>query len=216
MFFKKRTPPQPSAEAEPQPKKKANWLKISMAVNGLILALMVIGLGTTYVVHQSDTNPQFCGLCHVMQKNVQSYTTGHTLDNVHQQAGVQCKQCHDYPLSAEITSGVKFMIGDYDVVNADNPSLPKRSYSDEMCLKCHISTSHVAAATDFLARNPHQSHWTDLHCSTCHTSHGEQVDYCGKCHDNGNQRMVGAAIISRANNPWVAGKGSKDAPTATK
>jgi hypothetical protein len=144
---------------------------------------------------------------------VQSYTTGHTLDNVHAQAGVQCKECHDYSVAAEIESGIKYLSGDYAVMSVDNPVLPKKKYSDAMCLQCHISPSYVASQTDFLVKNPHQSHWTDLTCSTCHISHGEQVDYCDKCHDNGGQRLTGAAVKARVINPWAGGAGSKDAPT---
>jgi hypothetical protein len=55
-----------------------------------------------------------------MQKNVQSSTSGHTLDNMHMQAWGQCKQCHGCSLSAEIASGVKFVTGDYEVVSAKN------------------------------------------------------------------------------------------------
>jgi nitrate/TMAO reductase-like tetraheme cytochrome c subunit len=211
MFHQKNKGPQPSNIGS----KKTNWLKISMIVNGVVFGLIVIGLISGYVIHQSDTNPQFCGLCHVMQKNVQSYLSGRSLDSVHAQAGVQCKQCHDYPLTAEIASGIKFLIGDYEVMSVDNPVLPKKKYSDEMCLKCHISPSYVASQTDFLAKNPHQSHWTDLKCSTCHISHGEQVDYCDKCHDNGGQRLTGAAVKPRSINPWATGAGSKDAPTGS-
>ena len=60
-----------------------------------------------------------------------------------------------------------------------------------------------AARTDYLIRNPHLSHWPDVKCTTCHISHGEQVDYCSQCHDNGNQRMTGGEIIPRAENPWA-------------
>jgi len=210
--------PEMKKEETPQPtigKKKRNWLKISFIVNIVIFALIVVGGVSGYVIHQSDTNPQFCGLCHVMQKNVASYTSGNTLDHVHAQAGVQCKQCHDYSLGAEITSGIKYITGDYAVVSASNPVLPKQKYDDAMCLKCHISPSYVASQTDYLEKNPHQSHWTDLKCSTCHISHGQQVDYCGSCHDNGGQRLTGAAITPRAKNPWASGAGSKDAPSST-
>ncbi len=111
------------------------------------------------------------------------------------QAGVQCKDCHDYPLSAEISSGIKFVTGDYDV--DANGNLQARKFSDELCTQCHFSEQHVAQLTDFLYRNPHDSHNGYLPCNTCHVAHGQQVDYCSQCHDNGGQRLVGEPITPR-------------------
>jgi hypothetical protein len=34
-------------------------------------------------------------------------------------------------------------------------------------------------------------------CNTCHISHGQQIDFCSQCHDNGGQRMIGAPIKPR-------------------
>jgi hypothetical protein len=175
--------------------KKWNWVKTSVIANIAVLVIAVLIAAGGYVIHQSDTNPNFCGLCHIMQRNVTSYQTSSDLDHVHQQAGVQCKGCHDYPLSAEITSGISFVSGNYTVDK--NGDLPKRKFDDKMCLKCHISYDHVAQLTDFLPRNPHNNHQGALPCSTCHVSHGQQVNYCSQCHDNGGQRMVGEPVKSR-------------------
>ena len=174
---------------------KPNWIKVSIYANVAIAAIALILVAGGIVIHQSDTNPNFCGLCHVMQTNVQSYLNGPNLDYVHEQAGIECKDCHDYPLSAEITSGVKFLIGDYTVDASGN--LQQRKYDDEMCTKCHISAQHVAEETDFLYRNPHDSHNGYLACNTCHISHGQQIDFCSQCHYNGGQRMVGEPITER-------------------
>jgi len=72
-----------------------------------------------------------------------------------------------------------------------------------MCTQCHISGDYLAAQTDFLVRNPHESHWPNLKCVDCHMSHENQVNYCGRCHDNGGQRLVEMPIVPRANNPWA-------------
>jgi hypothetical protein len=180
-----------------KPKKKVNWLKVSVIVNGLIILGVGIALGAMAILHQSDTNPQFCGTCHNMDSYVESYTSSKNMDNVHARAGVQCKQCHSaYGIPEEIESGIKFITGNYD------KDMPQRKFDDDMCNQCHISMDYMADQTDYLRRNPHRNHWTDLKCRHCHISHGEQIDYCSQCHENGGQRLTGAEIFPRVDNPY--------------
>lgn len=185
------------AENETQKVKKSKKTGLTVVgIAAIVLAIVAVGTGTGgYLVHLSNTSPEFCASCHVMQKNVTSYLSSNDLDHVHAQANVQCKECHDYSVPAEITSGVRYITGNY-TVGADGELLPV-AYSDEMCLKCHISDDFLANATDFLHRNPHKSHNGELACKTCHVSHGDQINYCGSCHDNGGQRMTGEEIVSR-------------------
>ncbi len=183
------------ATRPPDASKRARWLKISIIANIAVLAVALVLLAGGYVVHLSNTSPQFCGTCHIMQANVTSYLTSSNLDHVHEQAGVQCKDCHDYPLTAEITSGIHFVTGNYQTTSTG--ALTPRKFDDAMCLKCHISYQHVAQLTDFLPRNPHDSHNGQMPCNTCHVSHGAQIDYCSGCHDNGGQRMIGQPITPR-------------------
>lgn len=175
----------------PEKKKVKKTKKQIWTIIGIVVAVLVVAGGATggYLIHLSNTSPQFCATCHVMDKNVNSYLTSNDLDNIHSQANVQCKDCHDYPVSAEISSGINYVFGNY-TVGTDGELLPV-SYGNEMCLDCHISYENIAMSTDFLYRNPHKSHNGDLECKTCHVSHGEQIDYCSTCHDNGGQRMVG-------------------------
>jgi nitrate/TMAO reductase-like tetraheme cytochrome c subunit len=164
--------------------------KQNLTIAGMAaLFLIIAGLAFSgYAIHQSNTNAEFCASCHIMERNVTSYLSSNHLDNIHAQANVACKECHDYPLSAEISSGIKYVLGDYSV-DADG-ELQAVQYSNDICLKCHINYSHLAESTDFLAKNPHDSHNGQIACKTCHVSHGEQIDYCSDCHDNGGQRMV--------------------------
>lgn len=194
MFKSKPSKPKEQTK-EVKPRKPVNWLRVLTISNIVIVALVAVGLGGMAVLHQSDTNPNFCASCHIMQPNVNSYLTGTNLDHAHQQAGVQCKECHDYDVLAEVTSGINFVVGNYEV-GADG-KLSKRAYGNEMCLQCHISQDHVAQKTDFLERNPHDNHYGKMDCKTCHVSHGEQIDYCSQCHDNGGQRMVGQPVQDR-------------------
>jgi hypothetical protein len=191
-MFKRKQKPQVDETETPRPvKKKPSWLMISLFANIGVVVLIAAYFGGMAVIHESDTNPQFCATCHNMERYVDSYLTGTTLDAVHGEANVQCKDCHDYPLKAEIESGIKYVTGNYD------KSMPRRKFGAEMCTQCHISMAYQANKTDHLVRNPHASHYPDMRCTNCHISHGEQVDYCSQCHDNGGQRMTGQAIVPR-------------------
>jgi nitrate/TMAO reductase-like tetraheme cytochrome c subunit len=184
-----------AAASQPGSPKKTNWMKISIAANVVVVVIAVLFAAGSYVVHLSDTSPQFCATCHIMQPNVTSYLTSSNLDHVHQQAGVQCKDCHDYPLSAEISSGIKFVTGNYTIDKSGNLKTVK--FDDAMCTKCHISLDHVTQLTDFLPKNPHSSHNGALPCNTCHVGHGQQIDYCSQCHSNGGQRLIGQPVTPR-------------------
>lgn len=202
-----------SKTSQPTDSHACRWRRILLAANVGLVLVIAVGVSALAIIHESDTNPNLCRTCHLMEAHVDSYLTSNNLDHVHEQAGVECKECHNYPVEAEIASAIKYITGDYDVVSASNPELIRRTFDDAMCLKCHISYEHIANQTDYLERNPHLSHWPSPACRTCHVSHGEQIDYCAECHDNGGQRLVGAPIVPRVENPWQTGEGSPDAPT---
>lgn len=187
-------------KSENETRKKRKSVIHNWTIAGIVILFIVLAGSATggYLLHQSNTNPEFCGTCHLMEKNVTSYLTSNHLDNVHAQANVECKDCHDYPVSSEISSGIDYVIGNYQV-NTEGQLL-QVSYENDMCLKCHISYDHLALSTDLLFRNPHYSHHGELECKTCHVSHGEQIDFCSTCHDNGGQRMDGdltARVVSK-------------------
>lgn len=187
-----------ASEPEGQPQRKSRkWLRLSLIGNGVLVAGVLIAVAAMFVLNQSDTNPGFCAICHIMRPYVESYRSSNDLDNVHAQANVQCKECHsDYDIPDEIASGWNFVIGNYE------DPLAKRRFENDICLQCHISEEYVANQTDFLFRNPHRSHFEDLPCRTCHVSHGDQIDYCSMCHDHGEQRLVGEEIVPRSDNPF--------------
>lgn len=183
------TPDSSSVPAPTKEPKKFNWIKASIIANLVLVVGIVAAIGFGEVMHQSNTNPSFCGICHIMQSNVQSYLTSNHLDHVHEQAGVQCKQCHDYPLSAEITSGWDYVTGNYEV--SDSGELVQRTFDNEMCTKCHGSLENVARQTDYLSYNPHNAKsMGDFKCNDCHKSHTETVDVCGQCHTHGGERLI--------------------------
>lgn len=177
----------------PRPRRRAG----RPATIALVVILLVnIGVVAAFALdHQARINPQFCATCHNMETHVDSYLNGTHLDNVHRQANVGCKDCHsDYAVKDELASVWSYVTGDYEKI------FSKRKFDEQMCLNCHISLDYQATQTDFLSRNPHQSHWPDLRCGSCHLAHEEQVDYCSRCHENGGQRMTGDPIETRSSN----------------
>ncbi len=165
------------------------------------LVIVVINLGVVgfmAIDHQSNVNPQFCASCHNMESHVDSYLNSNHLDQKHFQAGVECKECHsDYTKIEQSKSLVNYVLKNYD------EKFSRIKVEDDMCLQCHIGGENLAAKTDFLVRNPHESHWPNAKCADCHRSHDSQIDYCARCHDNGGQRMIEKPIIPRAENPWA-------------
>lgn len=192
----------------PSIKKPTNWLKVSLYVNLALVGLGAAVLAATAVLHESDTNAQFCATCHLMSDHVDSYLTSSNLDHVHAEAGVQCKQCHfDYTIPDEIVSGINYVTGNYEVKSATDLTLPRRQFGNELCLKCHVSQLNVAMQTDYLEFNPHASHEDNLLCHDCHVSHGKQIDKCGSCHPTSDQRLIGSPYVPRVENPYLTANG---------
>ncbi|NTW28247.1 MAG: cytochrome c3 family protein [Coriobacteriia bacterium] len=166
-------------EAKPA-KKKRKTLWIVLAV--VLVVLVAAGIAG-WKWHES---PKFCStVCHkVMAPYVDSYYNSNFLVRIHAESDVTCLDCHEPTISEQVTEVISYVSGNYKT------PLVQRKYSDDMCLKCHISMTELAKNTSELDRNPHEDPHQDDKCSTCHKSHAAQVDYCGKCHDNGGQEMV--------------------------
>ena len=163
----------------------------------VLVLLNIVVLAAFAVERRSRTDAEFCSSCHNMTAHVDSYLGSTHMDDAHRRAKVGCKDCHaDYTLVDEMRSVVNFVAGNYDEVYA------RHKYGDEMCNGCHVGLEVQAAKTDHLRRNPHRGHYPDLRCGACHLAHGRQIDYCGRCHDNGGQRMTGDPIVGRAAAPW--------------
>jgi len=161
-----------------------------VVVNGLVLAAFAVD-------HRSRTDAEFCSNCHNMTAHVTSYLESSHMDAVHRQAKVGCKDCHfDYSVVDEVRSVIDFVFGNYE------ETFRRHRFADDMCNGCHVGLEFQAAKTDHLRRNPHRGHYPDLRCGACHLAHDRQIDYCGRCHDNGGQRMTGDPVVERATAPW--------------
>lgn len=187
---------QPSAAATKPTRSTGTWPVIVLV---LVLSLNLAVIAALSVDHYSRTSARFCASCHIMKPYADSYQASDHMDSIHRQAHVGCRDCHaGYTVLDELES-----VWRYYGWGDDQELLGRRVFDQAMCTRCHISMQYHAARTDFLVRNPHLSHWPDLVCGDCHPAHADQIDYCSYCHDNGGQRMTGAPIVPRADNPWA-------------
>ena len=162
-------------------KKPVKSSKKRLSLTGIALIIVsLVALGTISffsIDHISQTNPNFCAICHNMRSHVDSYLTGDHLDNLHFQASVGCKSCHaNYSLAGEMKSVVSYVTGQYD------DPMQEADFPKEGCLRCHRSYTSLAEKTANLDPNPHSSHLGEVDCTLCHKAHKTSEVYCTQCH----------------------------------
>lgn len=190
------------------------------------IAVLVCAGSAFYVWHEQ---PSFCSaICHVpMDAYGKTYQDGNhdkygneldetakssMLSYVHGSLGgdssVTCMGCHVPTLSEQISEGMGWVTGGYEVAGtnlAGDTYLSTRTLEDlveargvepdSFCLNeaCHVGENGEAISREELAEktsgldekfNPHESIHGDQECSTCHKAHTQSVNYCTKCHDN--------------------------------
>lgn len=99
----------------------------------LLIVLAFVGLGGLAVVKASD-NPAFCSTtCHNMKPQYNSYqnSSSNLLAYKHAKAKIVCHDCHQDSLTTKAQEGVKYVTGNYE------DPMKTRTFSKEMCLKCH-------------------------------------------------------------------------------
>ena len=80
------------------------------------------------------------------------------LGDKHKNMGVDCSGCHK-----------------------EDP--PEQNVPMAACLGCHGDYPKVAAKTNKLDPNPHDSHLGEIECGQCHHAHKASVLVCAGCHD---------------------------------
>ncbi len=115
-----------------------------------------------------------------------------------------CLDCHVPTLSEQISEGVSWVTGDYEVYwtgedtytfvpeEKDLEQLTEARGSEdssEFCLNedCHdvtVEDLEEATAEEYATRNPHEMPHGTLQCSTCHKAHRASVNYCSQCHSD--------------------------------
>ena len=84
-------------------------------------------------------------------------TASECLADRHATRGVACTQCHK--------------------------TQPPKNVPAKDCLACHGSYKVLAAKTDNLDINPHDSHMGDVECTECHQGHKKPRLVCDQCHE---------------------------------
>jgi cytochrome c nitrite reductase small subunit len=157
-----------------------------LTLAGLIaVALIAVAGAGLFRVTEAAKSPAYCASCHAMDPYVASAANPVRLAAVHTQASVTCQQCHPQgtgQLVSEIASNISYH---------DSAPLDPIKFDSQACLNCHGTYAQLAARTQNLERNPHDSHQGQLDCRNCHQVHADSVYYCGQCHGSATMPKVG-------------------------
>jgi hypothetical protein len=194
-----------------------------LIVIGIVIVVLVGGGAGAYATFHS--NPAFCNfICHTpMDPYVESYQNGTSVNTVqassdavlsvtlHKDSDQQlnCLSCHVPDMGEQITEGIKWVTGDYEVpleMGVASKQIKEDSGDKngvEFCLRsgCHEgiaydgsaddkekaiaeATTQLQASTADQQRNPHNSHMGVPDCSNCHQTHEQSVLICTQCHND--------------------------------
>ncbi len=208
--------PDTAAAAEQAPKAKKKGKKKWPIIVGVVVAVVVVAGAGFWVWHEQ---PSFCNaICHTpMDAYLPTYEAevdmastdkwGNEVTNasammapLHRaQNGDTCLSCHVPTLSEQISEGMSWISGNYEVWHTQTGLMvpPERTLAelteargipaDEFCLNeaCHNMTrDDLAKATSDMKRNPHVAQHGTVECSECHKAHRASVNYCSSCHND--------------------------------
>ena len=158
----------------------SNKLKLIIAI--VLVIVMIPTMGTVYV-KDNLRNTSYCASCHE-----EHYTTWaapeseYSLAHQHAEMGVSCQSCHQRTVGESVMEVVDYATGNYYY------PFPETELPMDNCFACHGSYAEIIPLTDPLitgeARNPHDGHWGELECGTCHKMHSDSIDYCASCHSS--------------------------------
>ncbi|NHM14143.1 cytochrome c-type protein Cgr1 [Xiamenia xianingshaonis] len=205
-------------EAAPQ-KKKKKW----PIVVGIVAVVLIAAGAGFWVWHEQ---PSFCNaICHTPMDpynatydqdagvaGIDKYgnevaSTNGMLAVTHKANESQstCMSCHVPQISEQITEGINWVTGNYEVVKTKTGALvPTERGLDQLtaargiapeafCLNeaCHANDDGTAmtrkdlvAATADMERNPHLEPHGETNCSDCHKAHRASVNACSQCHQD--------------------------------
>lgn len=148
-------------------------------IRGILAVVALAGIAAGVAAWQYHKQPQFCGLCHIMDPYVEPWISSAGHSEAHAQSGVTCLECHEATIGQQVNELVKFVTSDYK-----NP-LEEREFDQQWCLQCHEHGIYeeVLALTADLEPNPHEPYHGELQCNVCHNVHRESQDHCVACHE---------------------------------
>jgi hypothetical protein len=88
-----------------------------------------------------------------------SWIKSSNLDHVHKNYGVYCSDCHTDYLGPE---------AGYDTY--------------QNCVACHGDYENLRLSAELSETDPHNPHFPDLKCDSCHKGHTGFENFCAKCH----------------------------------
>ena len=200
--------------AQKAPKRRRRRIAV-----GVVAAILVVAGCGFWVWHEQ---PSFCAaVCHVpMDAYYDTYDFGdkdkygNAVEDSARPAmmayrhktlaDTTCMGCHVPTLSEQVSEGLHWVSGDYEVVgyNADDQwILETRSLDDltaargvegdRFCLNeaCHANPDGTAMTRDDLraltedsTRNPHVQQHREYACGDCHKAHEQSTNQCVTCH----------------------------------
>ena len=155
--------------------------KKRIVVIAVLLGIVVVGGVGAVGLWQYHEQPQFCATCHIMDPYLESWQASDLGAHAHAAGDVACLDCHEPTVQQQVDELVVYVQGDFDV------PLAQIRYPMAECLECHEDYPTLAELTSGSDFNPHDSHWGELECGTCHQMHRESVDYCDQCHQTNMQ-----------------------------
>ncbi len=140
--------------------------------------------------------PQFCGICHLMDAYVESWQGSDLLAQEHGEEAVACLDCHEATIEEQVRELVVYVSGEFRV------PLKERRYPAEECFACHLPNEHtswqevIERTRDYVVTgkviNPHDPHagleeMSQYECYSCHKMHRDSpgVNFCYTCHHAG-------------------------------
>ncbi|ADD68929.1 hypothetical protein Dacet_2167 [Denitrovibrio acetiphilus DSM 12809] len=150
---------------------------------GILVLLLIVGVVLADPIYQKVSHhPEVCGMCHVMDKYVETYNHEGELANTHKEADLVCKDCHKATVTEAMREAFVFVTGDYEF-----PFKEREKFgSAKSCLgECHDLEDIVEQSAYLKAYNPHDSHLGEMECNMCHKMHKPSVSFCADCHGEG-------------------------------
>lgn len=207
----------PAGEGTQRPSTKKKTKKPLLTL-GVVVAIVVVAGAGFWVWHEQ---PSFCSaICHIpmdpynvtydQEPNTQGTDKwGNEVSNTSAMlcvshkasaseggAGATCLSCHVPTMSEQISEGMNWVSGNYEVVTAGDMWAPtertladltaaRELPADQFCLNesCHNMTrEQLIESTSDMEFNPHVPQHGEQACTTCHKGHRASVMYCASCH----------------------------------